>query len=325
MNIVTELHLLIDWTCYFSDVENRIASPLQIVKKIPMAKLEQKTEIISKFYDVPVDDFRGSTDFNVYLIKDTNPVYDYRETSKGNHKVNVHLFDLKKSLRQITGGYKIHATDNIQETKDNLKVLGIFNENYKEKKFDTLKDVFDELNRHPQLKWIVMRNFEGMPDNITIDEHLDVDLLVSDYYLVKTILDGISADCCGANKNNRYEDGKNRILNYVTINKNNVLFDFRYVGDNYYDKKFQEEMLNTRIKHPNGFYIPNKENHLYSLIYHAIIHKPNISPTYTKVFKEYGLKDSEINKTDLKNKLDKFMNENGYVYCKPEPSVGYFL
>ena len=47
-----------------------------------------------------------------------------------------------------------------------------------------------------------MRNFKYMPDNITIDEHLDVDLLVSNYYLAKTILDGTSAT------NNRYEDGK---------------------------------------------------------------------------------------------------------------------
>ena len=46
----------------------------------------------------------------------------------------------------------------------------------------------DEL-LYPQLKWIGYCSFEGMPENITIDEHLDVELLVSDYYLVKTILD----------------------------------------------------------------------------------------------------------------------------------------
>ena len=317
MNIVTELHLLIDWTCYFSDLENRIVSPLQIVKKIPMAKLEQKTEIISKFYDVPVDDFRGSTDFNVYLIKDTNPVYDYRETSKGNHKVNVHLFDLKKSLRQITGGYKIHATDNIQETKDNLKVLGLFNENYKEKKFDTLKDVFDELNRYPQLKWIITHNFDNFVDGD------DIDFLTDDYFYFMRLLDANEKPKGG--KFNSISDGGKSVRNYINVGSKDIPIDIRHIGDNFYDKKFQEEMLNARIKHPNGFYIPNRENHLYSLIYHAIIHKPNISPTYTKVFKEYGLKDSEINKTDLKNKLDKFMNENGYAYCKPEPSVGYFL
>ena len=34
---------------------------------------------------------------------------------------------------------------------------------------------------------------------------------------------------------------------------------------------------------------------------------------------------SEINKKDLKIKLDTFMKNNGYTFCKPEPSVGYFL
>jgi hypothetical protein len=322
---ISELHVIIDWTCYFSDLESKIISPLELVKKIHLHKLPNSREVMSRFYNVSVDDFRGKTDFNVYIVRDNNPFYDFRKTSKGDRRVNINMFDLKQSLRKITGGYKIHGTDNIQETKDNLKVLGLFNENYIEKKFNTLKDVFDELNRYPELKWIVMRNFEGMPDNITIDEHLDIDLLVSDYYLVKTILDGISADCCGANKNNRYEDGKNRILNNVTINNKKVLFDFRYVGDNYYDKKFQEKMLNTRIRHSNGFYIPNKENHLYSLIYHSIIHKAKISPTYIKVFKEYGLKESEINRNSLRNKLNHYMSSNGYSYVKPEPSVGYFI
>ena len=84
-------------------------------------------------------------------------------------------------------------------------------------------------------------------------------------------------------------------------------------------------MLYTRIKHTNDFYIPNKEMHLYSLIYHAIIHKTKISSTYFKVFKQYGLNDSEINKKNLKNTLDAWLQKNGYSYCKPEPSVGYFL
>ena len=306
MDNVPELHILIDWTCYFSSIENEFKNSLQLIEKIQMKKLKEKKNIISKFYDTPVDDFRGNTDFNIYIVKDTNPVYDNRNTSKGNRKVNIHMFDLKQSLRKITGGYKIHATDNIQETKDNLKVLGLYEKFYNNKTFNTLKDVFDELNKYPQLKWVVMRNFEDMPDNITIDEHLDVDLLVNDYYLVKTILDGTSANCFGANTKNRFEDGKNRILNNVIIKNKKVLFDFRSTGDNYYDKKLQQDMLNTRIKHQNGFYIPNKEMHLYSLIYHAIIHKPKISNTYIKVFKEYGLHDSEINKKSLKNKLDIF-------------------
>ena len=318
-NNIKERHLLIDWTSYFPMLEKQILSPLKLVKKIKIKKLKNKKAIMSRFYNTNVNDFRGETDFDAYIIDDTNPIYDYRKTSKGNRKVNIHLFDLKKSLRKITGGYKIHATDNIQETKDNLKILGLYDKYYNKKTFDTLQDVFHELNKHPKLKWVVMRNFEDMPDNITIDEHLDVDLLVSDYYLVKTILDGTSA------RNNRYEDGKYRILNHVNINKKKVLFDFRSIGDNYYDKKLQQDMLNNRIKHPNGFYIPNKDMHLYSLIYHAIIHKPKISSTYIKVFKQYGLKEHEINKKNLRKKLNLWMKQNNYSYVRPEPSVGFFL
>ena len=319
MSTITEMHILIDWTCHFDDMKKKINFPLEIVNKICIQKLDNKKAIISNFYKTLVDDFRGSTNFNLYILKDKNPIYDYRKTSKGYRKVNVNVFDLKKSLRNITGGHKIHATDNIQETKDNLKDLGLYNKFYKEKKFDKLQDVFEELNKYPNLKWVVMRNFEGMPDNITIDEHLDIDLLVSDYYLAKTILDGTSAT------NNRYEDGKYRILNYVKINNKNVLFDLRSLGDNYYDIKLQQDMLDTRVKHPSGFYIPNKEMHLYSLIYHAIIHKKIISDTYINVFKQYGFEDSEINRLSLKNKLDKWLEEKNYSYCKPEPSVGYFV
>ena len=45
--------------------------------------------------------------------------------------------------------------------------------------------------------------------------------------MIKSILDGSSAT------NSRYEDGKNRILNYVIINNKSVMFDFRSIGDNY--------------------------------------------------------------------------------------------
>lgn len=314
--IHSETHLLIDWTNHFTNIQNYFPKNLKIIHKIKVDKLLNKKQVMSNFYRIPVDDFRGSTDFTIYIIKDTIPIYNMRKTSKGHRKVNISIFDLKIKLREITGGYKIHATDNIQETKDNLKVLGLYDKYYNQKNFNSLKDVFRELNKYSDLKWVVMRNFEGMPDKIHIDEHLDVDLLVNDYYLVKRILDSSSAT------DNRYEDGHYRILNYVLINNKKILFDFRSIGDNYYDKKFQEEILDSRIKHPNEFYIPNKEMHLYSLIYHAIIHKKNISNSYIKVMKNYGIRD--FNKNNLKKKLDEFMKKKNYDYCKPELSVGFF-
>ena len=317
MNTISELHLLIDWTCHFSEFENKLTDSLQVIKKIRMEKLKQKKKIISKFYKVSVDDFRGSTDFNIYIIKDSNPVYDYRKTSKGNRKVNIHLFDLKKSLRKITGGCKIHATDNIQETKDNLKTLGLYDKYYNKKTFDTLQNVFHELNKHPKLKWVITHNFDDFVDGD------DIDFLTDDYFYFMRVLDTTENPKGG--KFNSVSDGGNSVRNYIKVGKKNIPIDIRYLGDNFYDKKLEQDMLDTRIKHQNGFYIPNKEMHMYSLIYHAIIHKSKISSTYLKVFKQYGLKDSEINKKNLKNKLDTWLQKKGYSYCKPEPSVGYFL
>ena len=317
--MTSELHVIIDWTNYFDSLKPKLTNTLEIIGVEKMKKLANKTKVLSDFYKLPVNDFRGNTDFTIYIIKDHNPIYNLRKTSKGHRKVNIHIFDLKKQLRSIVGGYKIHGTDNIQETKENLKVLDLFDKYYKQKKFDTLDDVFKELNKCKDLKWIVMRNFEKMPNEINIDSHLDVDLLVNDYFLIKRILDGFNAT------NNTYEDGKNRILNYVIINNKKILFDFRFVGDNYYCKTFQEDMLNSRIKHENSFYIPNPEYHLYSLIYHAIIHKPKISNTYIKVFKQYGLTNENINRKDLRVMLEKFMQDKNYKYVKPEPSVGFFM
>ncbi len=213
-------------------------------------------------------------------------------------------------------GFTIHGTDNIQETKDNLRVLGLFNKYYKRKKFNTINEVFRALNKTERLKWLVLRNFDKMPNQIQIDEHLDIDLLVNDYYLVKTVLDSESLkEGFGCAEKNSFENGGYRVLNTVSISNNEVLFDFRFLGDNYYDIKFQKELLSSRVKR-NNFYIPEKQNYLYSLLYHALIHKKRVSKTYIKTFDSFKtLQNKEINQ--LKELLDEFYKKRGYSYVKP--------
>mgnify|MGYP003982770113 CR=1 FL=1 len=33
MNIISELHVLIDWTCFFPELENKLTKPFQVIKK----------------------------------------------------------------------------------------------------------------------------------------------------------------------------------------------------------------------------------------------------------------------------------------------------
>ena len=112
------------------------------------------------------------------------------------------------------------------------------------------------------LPYVVLRNFEKLPNEYISNEHGDIDLLVKD--LNQTIY-----------KTNAIKVHKdaNRVHYKINIAGKYVYFDFRCVGDNYYDENWQINILKNRIKSAGGFYIPSNEDHFYSLIYHALIHK----------------------------------------------------
>ena len=56
--------------------------------------------------------------------------------------------------------------------------------------------------------------FRSLPDDVRVEEHMDVDILVSDYFLAKRILDG---DGYYANGIDMVEDGGDKVLNIVTV------------------------------------------------------------------------------------------------------------
>lgn len=318
---LVEQHLIIDWSDAFSedDMINHIkVGGLEFKEVIKVSKLENKSKTITKFYDVgfKVNDERGATDFTIYLVN-SPCCYDYRKTTKGKRLVNTKLFDLKKKLRKKVKT-QIHATDNIQETKDNLKVLGLYEKHYIRKEFKDISEVFDVLNKLEDFKYVIMRNFEGIPDDITIDEHLDVDLMVSDYYKAKCALDATSV----FPGRKSLEDGGYRILNNVFIDGQEVWFDLRHNGDNYYEINLERELLNKRIPCKN-FYIPGPNTHKYTLIYHALIHKRKISKTYKKIFENLGLPTT---KKELRKLLNDYMEMKKFKYVKPnDKSVGFYI
>lgn len=269
-----EQHLIIDWVNYFDDgfaivdwqdMFTPDYSPLRIKQTIPVQAYLRVERLMRMrdFYNTHVNDFRGAKDFTVYIVTDENPTYDLRDTSKGWRSVNTKMFDLKQALRKVTGGgCRIHTTDNIQETKDNLRALGLF-QHYDRREFRSLKNVFDALNKGG-INYVVLRNYEKFP--ALIEEHPDVDLLTDDYYAVKRIIDGDNPF------KPSFEDGGYRIHNYVSIGGRDIGFDIRYVGDNYYDAEFEKHILQNKVKCKN-FWIPDEDGHELALQYHNMVHK----------------------------------------------------
>jgi len=332
-HLLVEQHFMVDWTLFYTEQKFR-----EVVKRWPNLVIRKmvkhpvftnKTErvsVFSKMYNTYKDDFRGTTEFNMYWVYDMSPKYDLRIAAyKVERPVNVAMFDLKRWLRKdMGGGVKIHATDNIQETKDNMVALGL-PEEYQHRHFDTLKRVFDTLNMSGA-KYVVLRNFEKMPDEVKVDpNHLNVDLLVSDYYAVKGVIDGDSPDKYWATQ---YENGKYRVVNTVFIGGKRVNFYVRYAGDNYLDEQWQRDILRRRVQSRSVVYVPSKEDHLYSIIYHAIIQKPSISDAYVKVMTTLGnyTPTQAQDKVFLRGELDAFMEKHGYKMVKPnDETVGYFI
>ena len=282
----------------------------------------------------------GNDSFLVIIIEDPNPIFELRKTSSGKRSVNVNVFDKKQFYREITGGgHKVHSSDNFFETNKDLTILFGLNVNDFSEKYSDYDDIniieynknclgvdgFCSINEffyltNNTIQYCVLRNFECLPNKYTIEGHGDIDLLVEDenYMVYLTHAKAI------------YPEQKNRVHYAVEIENKKIPFDFRYVGDNYLDIKWEFSILKNREFVKNIFYTPNTKDYFYSLIYHAYIQKTQIKADYIPKLNNLGHKlgISYDFKTILPDKaieiLNSYMVENNYEYVLPIDQTVYF-
>ena len=279
----------------------------------------------------------GNGEFLLIIFYDKDPKYDYVKTNKGTEKVNINIFSCKEKFRDLTGGgHKIHSTNSPVETNHDLTLLlGInyndyelllkknFNPNKKNENiiknvpeniigvngWESLEQLFYVMNS--SLDYVVMRNFEYLPENRFSKEHGDIDFLVKDLEQTVFIMNSQKL------YKKRYK---------INISGKDVLIDLEYVGDGSYDKKWQKNILEKKILLKNSFYVPELEDYFYSLIYHILVHKTYIEIDYPEKIKDIYKKFSfyDPNKCNFDNYLkflEKFLSINTYQITKPkEPS-----
>ena len=120
-----------------------------------------------------------------------------------------------------------------------------------------------------------------------------------------------------------------RVYYKLNVSGDNVYIDLRSVGDEYYDKNWQIEILNTRIFHEKKFYIPSNENYFFTLVYHVLIHKIEISSDYyhkiAEIFKRFISRDEKkLNFTYYFEMLENFLKKNEYEYVRPKDFSVFF-
>lgn len=263
----------------------------------------------------------GYGPFLAFKIIDNHPKYELRKTSSGTSNVNVNIYDLKTKMRNLTGGgHLVHATDNTTESNEQINLFfpkksnqSLFSIN---NSFESINDFFYWV-KALRLNYVVLRNFEDL-EKVSKTEHPDVDLLVlnKEKFIRLTGLKTTTSK-------------KYRAQYYLFIAETKIFFDIRTIGDNYYDYKWAQNILDTRIKQGNTF-IPNPENHFYSLLYHALIHKRFISGDYYRqldsLYNELEIREvkylfQESNHIEI---LQKFLIRNKYEITSPKDLSVYF-
>ena len=159
----------------------------------------------------------------------------------------------------------------------------------------------------------------------------DIDILVNDPYIFERLTYpeyykhlSEKKSYYGPSVNN----GGYKVGAKILIGKKKYKFDIRRVGDNYFDYKWQKNMLSNYILKKN-VRVLNKTDEFYSLIYHEAIHKGqfrnstlvSLNKLAEKLNLKKVLKLQEVNSYEYI--LKKFMKKFSYKYvCPDELSLG---
>ena len=254
--------------------------------------------------------------------------------TQGPNVRSANRFDAKKRCRAWTaGGHRIDAANSPAETRHDLTLLlgrdptefdaqrsikwdgtvvPLPQNLVGAKGWESLGQLFTVLNN--TVNYVVLRNFECLPETHHLGSHNDIDLLTDNYHEA----------CLVANARSVYRS-KYRVHNTVSVAGKDVSFDFRYIGDGYYDQRWELSILTQRILSAHGVYVPDPINHFYSLLYHAAVHKPHIEADYVTrlatLAASLGIDD--LTETTLRSEkvvcgiLQDYLDQHQYFFTEP--------
>ena len=146
------------------------------------------------------------------------------------------------------------------------------------------------------INFLVLRTYHDLHIN-TPEYPDDIDILTDDYSKVLACIKPYLVRI-----DNPY------VGHIIKFNNKKIKIDVRIIGDNYYDCNWEKQMLKNKILY-NNFYVLDPKNYKYSILYHCLIHKPNISEKYHDFIKS---EFKTLNKNNLCLQLEKFMSNHSY-------------
>lgn len=335
----SEIHLFIVWqngSGSLPRILDDLAANFKIAEHFQVNWSEKHfSRNMTRFYGehLPSGSFKevhcGRGPFSAIIVEDMSPVYEKRKTSRGIENVNIRTFDAKSRYRKWTGGgHRIHSTNNVAEAEHDIWLLLHKAPNFfletpqwdgRCEKFygdllgadgwENLQQLFDTLNR--LTNYVVLRNFECLPHEYLLEDHGDIDLLTDN---LKEMVYVTNAS--------KVFPLEFRVHYHIKINGTVVPFDFRYLGDDYYDAVWERGILENSVFEKDLFYRPNDGDYFFSLLYHALIHKPVFRDDYKtrliQIGNDIGIDVShKCTEKYMANMLYSYLDHNFYRMPRP--------
>ncbi len=286
---------------------------------------------------------KGSGPLLAVVVRDESPSYGRRQTTGGQLVVSTRVFDAKDLCRSWTGGgTNVHSSDSPTNAARELSLLlSLDPQNYQDHDFRPWDGTVKPLHRdlagangwasaselfralNAGVDYVVLRNFENLPQDLFVGSHADLDLLTDHYRELVALLNGRPLMGVMPRWGGRF---------LATIQGNDVICDVRFVGDAYYDPAWARRLLDGRVLRDGGYSTPNDEDYLESLLYHAVVHKPSFKEDYRSRLASMA---SELDRPgwtravlddpiQTKRLLAGLLTDHGYRYRRPhDPSVFY--
>ena len=178
---------------------------------------------------------------------------------------------------------------------------------------EALRHLFFSLEQS-NVEYVVLRNWEGFYEDLLVKGHNDIDVLCKTEKDKQLFIALFKAKSICDPYYGKYE---------FDVASEKFFLDFRIVGDGYYCKKWEIQMLKTRILDEKGFYRLDNTIYYYALLYHGLIHKNKIDCNYLVTLKRIRSSASE---RDYEHDLISYMRHNGYYYSLSyDKFVGQFF
>jgi len=286
---------------------------------------------------------KGGGAFLVVTVADYEPIYEARETHRGQEVLNARCFDLKHRIRSQVGGVmRVHSTDSGAEAaRDLLLLMGVTPARYLREQaapwdgrvdtrhgnlagcdgWQNMEELLEVLNHG--VRYVVLRNAENFPGGLSVEAGHQVSMLTDNYHELVRLLNARPLHRTLPRWGGRF---------VVNVSGQEQAVELRFVGDGYFDAGWASRLLERREWQERGFFAPAPDDYFETLAYHAIVHNPALSHEYRRRLQQLaielerpGWEAEELSESDVAvRRLQELMSARNYTHVRPKDPTAFF-